>query len=266
MNRDYDNQIYYKKHWYAEIYEQQENQTDDVEFILKAFGGQRLKVLEVCCGGGRIAVPLAEAGHQVTGFDADEEMLKRLCARAKTLDNLACYQADAVQADWGSGFEAVILAGNIMINIETEMDYREAQRLFLRKAAACLVPGGMLLLDFNLFADPVSAFTRRGERVQFEGTDSLGTYGRLTGLDSVYDPDSQVVSGRSRTEMQFINGERYEAERSWSKHIPTLVQVEGWLEDAGFKVLTVYGDYADNPVSNGTYRAVILARRGQAEA
>ncbi|WP_162551085.1 class I SAM-dependent methyltransferase [Paenibacillus tepidiphilus] len=262
MKQDYD-QNYYIKRWYAEIYEQKEIQTDDVAFIVKALGERPLKVLEVCCGGGRIAIPLAEAGHRVTGFDGDQAMLERLSIRAETLDNLNSYHADAVLADWGSGYEAVILAGNIMINIETELDYQEAQRLFLQKAAACLVPGGMLLLDFNLFADPVSAFTRKGERVQFEGTGSLGTYGRITALDSVYDSGSQVASGKSRTELLFSSGERYVAERSWSKHIPTLAQVEGWLSDAGFTGVTVYGDYEGNPVGNGTHRAVILACRGQ---
>ena len=70
MNRDF-----IAKHWYASIYEQMENQTYDVEFLLRVLGPKPLNILEIGCGGGRIAVPLAEAGHFVTGLDADEYAL-----------------------------------------------------------------------------------------------------------------------------------------------------------------------------------------------
>ena len=72
---------FFLEHWYAEIYEQQENQTMDVDFMINLFSGRSLNILEVCCGGGRISIPLAQAGHVVTGFDYDEAML-------------ACYQIE----------------------------------------------------------------------------------------------------------------------------------------------------------------------------
>lgn len=75
------NKEFIGKHWYAYIYEQMENQTDDVDFLLQILrtqlGDYPRKILEVACGGGRIAIPLAQAGYDVTGFDADEYMLLR---------------------------------------------------------------------------------------------------------------------------------------------------------------------------------------------
>ena len=64
MNRDF-----IAKHWYASVYEQFENQTRDVEFLLnflhKNTTGETQKILEVACGGGRICVPLAQAGYNI---------------------------------------------------------------------------------------------------------------------------------------------------------------------------------------------------------
>jgi len=58
LNRDF-----IAKHWYANVYEQFENQTNDVEFLLdilhKNTNGDPQNILEVACGGGRISVPLA---------------------------------------------------------------------------------------------------------------------------------------------------------------------------------------------------------------
>jgi ubiquinone/menaquinone biosynthesis C-methylase UbiE len=39
-------------------------------------------VLEIAVGSGRIAVPLAMAGHDVTGIDRDPGMLRRAAVRA----------------------------------------------------------------------------------------------------------------------------------------------------------------------------------------
>jgi SAM-dependent methyltransferase len=126
------------KHWYASSYEQFENQTNDVEFFLKVLreqtDGTPQNILEAACGGGRISVPLAQAGHKVTGFDSDGFMLLRCYRRMKDIPNITCYQADAINADWGTGYDVVVMAGNILINIETELDYVEAQQVFICKS------------------------------------------------------------------------------------------------------------------------------------
>ena len=53
--------------WNAEMYEKYETETDDVDFLLSVIGSKPVRVLEAACGGGRILVPLAQAGHAVTG-------------------------------------------------------------------------------------------------------------------------------------------------------------------------------------------------------
>jgi len=256
MNMDID-QI--RARWYASLYEQQENQTDDVEFLLAFLGGAPLNILEVCCGGGRILVPLARAGHTAVGFDRDEAMLARIPAKAAGLANLRHYRAGALDSDWGQGFDAVILAGNILINIETNGDYRQAQELFIRKAAAALKDGGLLYFDFNLFAHPERFFGSGKESTYFAGADEHGIRGRVISCSEGYDPLTQMAYSRGRIELDLPNGERdIRATRS-AKHIPTLENIHGWLAAAGFAVREQYGDYERNPIGETTNRAIIAA-------
>jgi len=71
-----DNQ-FFLNHWYADIYEQQETQTDDSDCVLEIMKDYDFKnILEVACGGGRNTIPFAKAGYNVTGFDFDEYMLE----------------------------------------------------------------------------------------------------------------------------------------------------------------------------------------------
>lgn len=268
------NRQFILKHWYASAYEQFENQTEDVEFLLKILEEQTGKtpqnILEVACGGGRISVPLAMAGHHVTGFDADECMLLRCYRRMKDIPNIAVYQADAVCADWGEGFDVVVMAGNLLINIETDMDYAEAQRIFIRKASAALFPGGHLLLDYDQHSDAsaVKTFNRVGDGGRLGGEtayfDELGTAGKFINYGGVYDPVTRVCTWASHRELLTNNGERIIAPTSGHKHIPALGQVYEWLSDAGFVVEKTYRNHTGEPLSENEpdfVRATIWAKK-----
>src|SRR3954469_17866488 len=47
----------------------------DAGFLLSKLPKQRRDVLMLACGTGRVAIPIAQAGHRVVGVDIDEKML-----------------------------------------------------------------------------------------------------------------------------------------------------------------------------------------------
>ena len=256
------------KHWYAYIYEQLENQTNDVEFLLQVLNeSQNMQqvILEVCCGGGRVCIPIARAGYRVVGFDVDEHMLLRSYRQMKNLSNLACYSADAVASDWGTDYDVVIMAGNIMINIESDMNNAQAQEIFITKAAKALRLGGHLYLDFDLHCNPGAVFNRLNESSYFVGADDLGTYGRTVSYGSVYNPVTQICTGANHVEITTNNGKQIVLSKPWLKHIPTQAQVYNWLENAGFSIERTYKNYTDEPllepIAESTHRATIWARK-----
>lgn len=263
MNREF-----IAKHWYADVYEQFENHTNDVEFLRGVLDDNTdapQNILEVACGGGRICVPLAQAGHTVTGFDADEHMLLRCYRRMKGLCNIRCFSADATTADWGAGYDVIVLAGNVLINIESGMDYKQAQITFIQKAAAALRLGGHLYLDFQLLFDDAKVFNSLKESSYFEGTDDMGTHGRTMSYGSVYDSVTQLCSGASHWELTTNNGESLTISEIWHKHIPKHQQVYRWLAEAGFIIERTYKNFSaeplPDPVDESTYRASIWARK-----
>lgn len=59
-------------------------------------------------------------------------------------------QRDAVaNDDWGGDFDVVVLAGNILYNIVSDMDYAKAQEFLIQKAASSLVPGGYVFIEYQ---------------------------------------------------------------------------------------------------------------------
>ena len=99
-------------------------------------------VLDAGCGTGRVAIELHRRGLDVVGVDLDPSMLAR--ARAKSPD-AGWVHADLVDADLGRRFDAVVLAGNVMIYLEPGTESAVVANL-----ARHLEPGGALVAGFEL--------------------------------------------------------------------------------------------------------------------
>ena len=99
-------------------------------------------VLDGGCGTGRVAIELAHRGCEVVGVDLDEVMLAQ--ARSKAPD-LTWLQDDLHQITLDQRFDAIVLAGNVMIYLtpNTEM-------AVLTNMARHLKPGGLLIAAFEL--------------------------------------------------------------------------------------------------------------------
>ena len=117
-----------------------ENPHGEVDFVesLEPEGS----VLDAGCGTGRVAIELARRGHDVVGVDLDETMLAT--ARANAPD-LSWVQADLTTVDLGRTFDAVVLAGNVMIFVAPGSEQQVVAR-----AATHLRSGGHLVAGFQL--------------------------------------------------------------------------------------------------------------------
>ncbi len=252
-----------KNHWYAYIYEQQVIQADEVEHILSTVECAPKRILEVACGSGRILVPLAKAGHIVTGFDADKAMLERCKMKIKPFSSASCHYADAITEDWDNDFDVVVLAGNILLNIVSDMDYSQAQALFIRKASEALKTGGHLYLDFDCYNRPTKSSDHKHEWVCFEGTDDRGTYGKYIVVSGDYSADTRIDRSSRRNEITPVCGKAEIFETQSVKHFPTLLQVHTWLSEVGFMIELEYGGYEYQPVNEAIIgnRAIIWARK-----
>ncbi|MFC4605574.1 class I SAM-dependent methyltransferase [Rhodococcus kronopolitis] len=98
------------------------------------------RVLDAGCGTGRVGLELARRGHAVTAVDLDPVLV----AAAREHAELTVHLADLAELDLpGEQFDAVVVAGNVMIFVEPG-----TERTVVGRLAAHLAPGGVLVTGF----------------------------------------------------------------------------------------------------------------------
>ncbi|WP_458111178.1 class I SAM-dependent methyltransferase [Arthrobacter sp. R1-13] len=109
--------------------------------VLSKFAGPGPAV-EFAIGTGRVAIPLAEAGVQVSGIELSHAMISRLREKVGE-DRIPVVQGDMTEASAGEDFSLAFLVFNTISNLLTQ---DEQVRCF-QNAARHLAPGGRFVIE-----------------------------------------------------------------------------------------------------------------------
>ena len=249
----------------AEIYDQVEAFTDDVQLVRRLIGScRRLRILEPFCGTGRILIPLVLDGHELVGLDQAQGMLARAQAKIAQLPGnvqrrITLIEADVTRETWPHGFDLVILGGNCFYELATVQE----QEGCIASAAASLRPGGHVYVDNDHMEGELDeAWRKPGMSQGFPtGTCADGTRVESTTETIWYDAPRRLVRFRRCTQVTLPDGSVVEQETIQQKHPVSTAEVQTWLESQGFIVERLYGDRAGNPYTQASERAIFWARK-----
>lgn len=202
-------------------------------------------ILDLCCGYGRHAIPLAQQGYQITGLDLSELFLRR--AREKA-------ESQGVEARWIQGDMRTIPFENefdAVINIFTSFGYFEDEDddlTVLQQIHGALKPGGLFLLETIYQPRVIRAFTPHGI-IRYEDGLMVLEERRI---------DLRTSHNEVRITMFYPDGRR--VEHLQSIRIYTLTELTHMLTSVGLEVEASYGDLEGNALTLDS-RLVILSRK-----
>jgi SAM-dependent methyltransferase len=217
-------------------------------------------ILELAAGTGRVAIPIAEAGFDMTGVDIDPAMLDR--ARARVGRGMSG-RLDLVEGDIlglrlpeAGTFRLSFIALNSLLLLGS----REAQREAIRTMAAHLAPGGLAVADVWLpDADDLARFDGRivleyarpdpetGQTVTKAGSAQHDSVSQQVTLTTLYEESSQGTPAR-----RWVRVDRL--------RLVSADELRGFAEDAGLEVEILAGAYDLSPLGPTSDRAVLVAR------
>ncbi len=121
-------------------------------------------VLELACGTGRLTVPLALAGTEVTGLDISSAMLDVACRKAQAVGaRVRWVQGDVTALDLPDRFDLIMITGNSLAHMTTP----EMLHACLTGVRRHLLPGGQFAFDVmnpdrRILSRPPADRLRRG--------------------------------------------------------------------------------------------------------
>lgn len=213
-------------------------------------------ILELACGTGRVSIPLAQAGHRVTGLDMAAGMLcvaKEKAAQAGVA--VTWVQADMRHFDLGRQFSLIFIPANALCHL---LDLADIEA-FLGRVRAHLVPDGRFAID--VFVPKMELLVEKpGERFSFaEYEDPAGRGSIVMTHSYVYEPDTHIKRVKTHTA---IPGEADEIEGELNMHMFFPRYLEVLLKYNRFEIEAWYGDYDRGAFGPGSEKQLVVCRLG----
>jgi len=229
----------------------------DVPFMLAHMPRRSQRVLELCAGTGRAAIPLAQAGHRVCGVDFAKDMLE-IASQKRTVCGLSEAQlrlvhTDVLKLDLGETFDWIFILFNTFLSFTT----LDEQDRVLQGVVRHLKPRGTFWIDiFNpdlrLIADakltnlePSAFYVPTLRRGVFKVTDILRTgpqTERVTFRYVWFDDDGQEHRQSTSYDMTFVSAR----------------ELELILHRSGLRIVELWGNYDGSRLTTNCPR--IIAR------
>jgi SAM-dependent methyltransferase len=217
-------------------------------------------VAELGVGNGRIAVEAAKAGKPMTGVDSSAEMLRLCQARAQAagvLDRLTLIQADMRDFILPQPAELIAIPFHTIGHLVTMDDKRAG----LRRIYSQLAPGGRLVFDHFVF-DPEAAAHHSSITLRDEYTDAKTGHDTLLWVVTRYDMAAQTMRiffWTDELEADGVMVRRQYRRLTFSWLEPA--QARALLEETGFEIEALYGDFDRSPFGTDSAEQIWFARR-----
>jgi ubiquinone/menaquinone biosynthesis C-methylase UbiE len=225
---------------------------EDITFWIEQARKHGDPVLELACGTGRVSIPLAREGFEVTGIDLSDAMLAE--ARRKSHEN-------GVQVDWvegdvrafamGKQFPLVIFPAQAVAHL---LDVQDLERCLSCVRRHLTPTGKFIVVAFNpdldiLRRDP----NERHDLVEYPDPDGKGTVS--TSETNVYDAAAQI----NRVKMYYnLPGQQHEVVDELVLRMYFPQELDALLKYNGFVIEDKFGDHSGALFGPSSSRQVIV--------
>jgi SAM-dependent methyltransferase len=233
----------------------------DIKFFTDYARGSGGPVLELGCGTGRVLIPTAQAGVEITGLDLSAEMLKFCQAKLETEPENVKSRVNLVHVDMRKfelkrRFSLVTITFGPFNNLLSVQDQLDCLSCISRH----LVSGGRLVFDV-FFADPaVLAITKETpivtNRKPFLMPDGRSVTWGLHFHDVDY--QQQIIHEVLLYDICYPDGHKERLVYPASLRFFFRYEVEHLLARAGFAIEALYADFNKTPFGDKPPEELII--------
>src|SRR5712691_6306036 len=212
-------------------------------------------ILELGCGTGRIAVPIAQDGHHVVGLDQSAAMLERAERRARRASvDVRWVEGDMRAFSFNEAFALVFVALNSFLMLDPDDRWSCLARVREHMAPRGRVAIDVFQPDPEVIAGLDGAVVDEWERVDPET-------GRAVRKFSSSHANVDGVTQRFWHEETADDGAVHRIGGNMALHYLYRRETELLFSEAGFIIETLQGDYDGNPADARSRKLLVVAKR-----
>ena len=220
------------------------------EEILEREGVRPRTAVDLACGTGSVTSILARKGLAVTGVDMSEEMLTVACQKTQDMEKPPQFVCQLLQELYlPRGVDLAVCALDSLDYILDPTDCREA----IRRVYKALNPGGIFIFDVNT---PEKLRAMDGQVFLDEDDDVYCVW------RGEFDEDTNICSCGMDL-FQRLGSVWHRSFEEHREYAYSREQLTGYLKEAGFTHIRVYGDRRFEDPKPGEQRIYFKARKGK---
>lgn len=235
----------------ANIYDRLNTFLSDLQFYKKWLPtNKEARILELCCGTGRLTIPIAQEGYNICGVDYTPSMLEQAKWKATEAGlEINFIEADIRTLDLQEKFDFIFIPFNSIHHLYRNED--------LFKALACvrnhLKGGGLFLLDcFN----PNIQYIVENEKGQAMIAEYTTDDGREVLIKQTmrYECATQI----NRIEWYYFINEEFHSTQNLDMRLFFPQELDSYLEQAGFGIVHKFGGFEEEPFDDKSEKQIYV--------
>lgn len=210
------------------------------------------RILELCCGTGRLTIPIAEDGYNISGVDYTFSMLEQAKAKASEAGlKIEFIEADIRTLDLQNKYDLIFIPFNSIHHLYLNEDLFKAFNTVKKH----LKTGGRFLLDcFN----PNIQYIVEHEKKQIEVAAYTTKDGREILIKQLmrYERKTQI----NRIEWHyFING-KFDSIQNLDMRLFFPQELDTYLDWNGFKIIHKFGNFEEEAFYDSSEKQIFVCQ------
>ena len=237
----------------ANIYDGMNTHIDDLLFYKRWLPKNKdVCILELCCGTGRLTIPIAQEGYDISGVDYTASMLEQAKVKAAGAGlEIEFIEADIRILDLKKKYDLVFIPFNSIHHLYQNEDLFKA----LRAVKNHLKAGGIFLLDcFN----PNIQYIVEHEKEPIEIAEYTTKDGREVLIKQIMRYESKTQINRIEWHY-FINGE-FDSVQNLDMRLFFPQELDSYLEWNGFEILHKFGSFEEEAFCDYSEKQIFVCQ------
>jgi SAM-dependent methyltransferase len=235
----------------ANVYDGMNTDLSDLKFYKKWLPkNKKARILELCCGTGRLTLPIAKEGYNISGVDITSSMLEQAKIKASEAGLAVEFiEADIRTLDLSEKFDMIFIPFNSIHHLYKNEDLFQAFNVVKKH----LKKDGLFLLDCY---NPNIRYITENEKEQKQIAEYITKDGRNISIkqNMRYENKTQI----NRIEWHYyINGE-FNSIQNLDMRLYFPQELDSYLEWNGFKIINKFGGFEEDEFNDSSEKQIFV--------